>query len=72
MKTQADLVADDQGFKEKYETRKVVVPGINMLHTKKVEEIAEVLALIMKSQNNIVELRYKLGEHIELVYETTR
>lgn len=70
MKTQADVVADDKGFKEKLEKRKVVVPGLNILHTKPVEDIAEVLALVMKSQNNIVELKYVLGEYIELTYET--
>lgn len=70
MKTQADIVADDKGFKEKLETRKVMIPGLNILHTKPVEDIAEVLALVIKSQNNIVELRYKIGDCIELVYET--
>lgn len=70
MKTQADLVTEDKGFQEKRITRKVVIPGLNILHTKPIEDIAEVLALVIKSQNNIVEIRYVLGEYIELTYDS--
>jgi len=69
MKTQADIVADNKGYKEKYEVRKVVVPGIESLHTKSATEIAETLSLVLRSQKNVREVRYIVGEYIELTYE---
>lgn len=69
MKTQADIVADGKGYQEKYETRKVIVPGIESLHTKSATEIAEVLSMVLRSQKNIVEFTYKVGQYIELSYE---
>lgn len=69
IKTQEDIVRAAKGFREKYETRKLKLPGIETLHTKTLEEIAEVLAIALKSQSNVVEVRYRVGEHVELTYE---
>lgn len=70
MKTQADIVAEDKGFQPKTVTTKVVVPGIDSLHNKTAAEIAEVLTLVIKSQNGIKEFKYVLGEYIEITCDT--
>ena len=66
MKSQSDLVAADQGYEPKEVVHKVSVPGLKSLHNKSISEIAEVLASVIKSKNNVVELRYRVGEFIEL------
>ena len=50
-------------------TTRIVVPGIHSLHTKSTEEIAEVLSNVIRSQTNVVEIKYVIGKYIEL---TTR
>lgn len=65
--TQEDLVRESMGYQPKETTRKVMIPGIQALHTKPTVEIAETLALVLRSEPNIVELRYRVGEFIELV-----
>jgi hypothetical protein len=64
-KTQEDIVTSETQFPEQT-TVKVAVPGIQILHTKSTEEIAEVLSNVMRSHSNVVEMRYVLGEYIEL------
>tara|TARA_B100001765_G_C19295806_1_gene246477 strand:- start:243 stop:470 length:228 start_codon:yes stop_codon:yes gene_type:complete len=65
-KTQGDLVANDSPYTPEQATKKIVVPGIQSLHMKSTEEIAEVLSNVLRSQSNVVEIRYVLGEYIEL------
>lgn len=60
--TQGDLVVKDQGFKTKEEVRVVGLPGIAQLHTRSTEEIAEVLAVVLKSERNVVRLNWDLAE----------
>lgn len=66
MKTQDDIVAQDQGFKTRESTYPVRVPGIMQLHLKSTDEIAEVLAVVLKSERNITRLDWKLGEYMNV------
>ena len=65
-KTQEDIVIDDSPYTPEQNTVKISVPGIQSLHTKSTEEIAEVLSNVIKSQSNVVEIKYVLGKYIEL------
>ena len=65
-KTQDDLVREEQGYQPREVTRKISVPGLESLHQKPTIEIAEMLALVLRSEPNIIELRYRVGEFIEL------
>ncbi len=65
-RNQAELVAEDQGFQAKEVTRKITMPGLEQLHNKTTKEIAEVLAIAIKSEPNVIEIRYRLGKFIEL------
>ena len=66
-KTQEDIVINDDQFHIPEQTTvKVVVPGIQFLHTKSTEEIAEVLSNVMRSRSNVIEVKYVVGKYIEL------
>ena len=66
-KTQEDIVINNsEAYAPEQTTVKVAVPGIQNLHTKSTEEIAEVLSNVMRSRNNVVEVKYVLGKYIEL------
>ena len=66
-KTQADHVAEEMGVVTEYDREKVSLPGVKTLHNQSTQEIAEALAIILKSRMGIVEMNYKVGEYIELV-----
>jgi len=59
-------VTEEVGFKEETLKEKVAFPGIKTLHEKSTAEIADALAMALKSRANIRELHYKVGEYIEL------
>jgi len=63
---QADIIRDNKDFVPETETERIRVPGIETLHEKSADEIAEVLALVLRSRNNVVAIKYELGSHIEL------
>lgn len=63
---QADIVRDNKDYVPETTTEKVRVPGIETLHEKPADEIAEVLALVLRSRSNVVAIKYELGSHIEL------
>ena len=63
---QADYVTEEMGFKPEVVQEKIVFPGIKQLHEKPTAEIAEALAMALKSRSGIIELRYKVGEYIEV------
>lgn len=67
--TQGDIVQQDQGFKAEEEVIPVTLPGIQQLHTRSTEEIAEVLAVVLKSQRNVIRMDWKIGESIELTVQ---
>lgn len=66
-KSQGDLVREAMGVQPEEERIKINVPNLKSLHTLPTAEIAEVLTMVLKSQANIVELKYRLGESIEVV-----
>lgn len=68
-KTQDDLVKQDQGFKPREEIVKVGLPGIEQLHTKSTDEIAEILAVILKSERGIQRLNWEIGKGIDLTIQ---
>ena len=63
---QADIVVADGGIAPDTITEKIRIPGIETLHEKEADEIAEVLSIVLRSRAHIKELRYIVGEHIEL------
>lgn len=68
-KTQDDIVRQDQGYQPSEVVRKVRIPGIEILHTKPVNEIAETLANVLRSERSIKKLTYTVGKDIELTVE---
>ena len=67
LRTQQDHVTQELGVQSQYDREKVSLPGIKQLHEKSTSEIAEALAIILKSRSGIVEINYKVGEYLELV-----
>lgn len=63
-RTQEDLVRVIP--EEKVVTDILKIPGIEDLHNKSFEEMAEVLANIIKSRRGMVELKWVIGERIEV------
>ena len=70
--TQDDLVREAMGYRPKETTRKINLPGLQSLHLKSGVEIAEALALVLKAESNIVEIKYRLGEYIEVTTQPAR
>jgi len=67
LKNQMDHVRQDQGFQAETVERQINIPGLRNLHELSVQEIADVLANVLRAERNVVELRYKIGESITLV-----
>jgi hypothetical protein len=66
-KNQQDIVSQNIELIPEKATVRIAVPGIKTLHTRSTEEIAEVLTNVIKSQSNVIEIKYVLGEYIELI-----
>lgn len=47
-------------------TEQVVLPGMETLQNKSIQEIAGILANVLKSRNDITKLTYVVGKHIEI------
>jgi hypothetical protein len=62
-------VKEEQGFREEVTTDRLRLPGIEGLHLRPVDEIAETLAVALKARPNVREVRYVIGEYIELTME---
>lgn len=67
-KNQQELVQQQMGVKAEVLKDNVVVPGIETLHTRDASDIAETLAVVLRSRPNIVSLKYVVGSHIELEF----
>lgn len=65
-KTQADHVLEDKMNRPLENRFRVQVPGIESLHTRTAPELAATLAMIVKAHSNIVELKYVIGQYIEV------
>ena len=50
-------------------TQKVGYPNADKVHTLPVNELADILARVIKSRPNVVEFRYVLGDGFYLTYE---
>ena len=70
--TQDDIVRQDQGYKPQEVTRKVLLPGIEQLHTKPVNEIAEVLANVLRMERGVTKFTWEVGKHIELTIDQSQ
>ena len=66
-RTQADHVEEDKIQNYQPLINRLKLPGIANLHTKPSEDIALVLTNVFRSQPNIKELRWVVGEYIELI-----
>ena len=67
--TQADHVVEDQGVKEEFIKVRKRLPGLKTLHNRPIAEIAAAITNVLKSERNVVEFRYVLGEYIELTIQ---
>jgi len=67
-KNQAELVEQKLGVRAEIEKDNVVVPGIKTLHTRSVEDIAETLAVVLRSRPNIVSFKFVVGSHVEVEF----
>lgn len=65
--TQADLVAEEQLKEERVTSEKIRIPGVESLHLKNRDEIAEVLVNVLKSRAGIKEIKYVVGKYIEVI-----
>lgn len=63
---QADHVREDQATKKVNTVTRLAMPGIKTLHLRPLPEIAASLAAVLKSQPDIVEMRYVKGEFVEV------
>ena len=66
--TQGDLVDQTVVAKPLEAVDKLVLPGIDVLHTKPTSIIGEVLANTLKSRPNVISFNYVIGEYIEVTY----
>ena len=69
-KTQADLVRERSVGEPTVVTERLQMPGVEILHGRPREEVAEIFAnVILKSKKDIVEIRWVLGQFIEISYK---
>lgn len=71
-KTQDDHVKELKDKEYSLVVNKVRVPGIETLHNKSREDICIALSNVLKTQPNIKELRWVIGEYVELTSEPLR
>lgn len=69
-KTQNDLVEQQLSNIPKEVTEVLKFPGVETLHTKSKEDIAAVLANLLKSRNNVTKLTFVVGSHLEITFES--
>lgn len=67
-KTQQELVEQTLAAEPKITTEVLRPPGIDKLHQRPIEEIAAVLANLLKSRRNIAEFTYRTGECVVIKY----
>lgn len=65
-KDQADHVREDQAQISVNTVTRLPMPGIKTLHHRPIPEIAASLAAVLKSQSDIKEMKYVVGEYIEI------
>lgn len=53
-------------------TERVYPPGIEDLHKRSIDEVAQTLAHVLRSRPLVTELRYVAGEYVELTFTPPR
>lgn len=70
VKDQTQLISDNLEASPRQITERLETPGVTTLHLKSRDEIAAVLANIIKSRSELVALKYVLGSHFELTFNS--
>lgn len=67
-KTQADIVAEyhNKGTLPEIKTESIRLPGLETLHTKSLQEVAEIITNVLKSRSNLVGIKWMFGSSMEL------
>ncbi len=67
-KTQADIVSEyhGHGTPPELKTETLRLPGLDVLHTKTKDEIAEIITNVLKSRANLVGIKWMFGNSMEL------
>jgi hypothetical protein len=68
-KNQNDLVQQELNNNSNLITETIKPPGIDILHTKPIDEIAAVLANLLKSRGNLKAFKFVVGSHLELTFD---
>ena len=68
-RNQQEIVDRFLAQEDKVVTEKLRIPGIETLHTKTVDEIAATLANVVRSRAHLLEIRWSIGEFIEVTFE---
>lgn len=69
VKSQQEQVNDELSTQRKIVTERLVIPGIATLHEKPKDEIAAVLANLLKSKAGMISLKFVIGEAVEIEYD---
>lgn len=67
-RTQSEVVEEALNNSQKVHVETLKLPGITTLHTKPTDEVAAVLANLLKSRTGIISLKFVVGSHVELTY----
>jgi hypothetical protein len=51
-------------------TERIVLPGIETLHLKPADEVAQALTNVLKSRAHITSIRYQVGAYIEITSDS--
>jgi len=69
-KNQQEKMLGELATQNNRRTETLSLPGIKDLHTRSTDEIAQVLANVIKSRSGIVSIVYNIGENIEITYDS--
>lgn len=69
---QMDHVREELGYQPEYTVREVAIPGIDSLHEKSTQEIAMVIANVLRTEPNIVKFEYEVGKPFRLTVKPDR
>lgn len=67
---QTQVVEQHLASQEREVTDILKIPGIEKLHLKSVDEIAAVLANVLKSRPGVKSFKFVVGSHIEIVCDS--
>ena len=56
-----DLLKEPQLIKDRLD-----LPGLKEMHKGSVNDLAQIIAMVLKSRSNIVKLEYVVGDYIEI------